>query len=320
MGGKAGWLFRAGDPASLRAALEEAAADAGAAPAREGARPTRSRSASRWPEIASQTARLLESSGRLTDAGLMAVHARCPACRPGEASRRRRRDEHHRPPFSICVSRLSDGRSTCRRTGSRSCDVPPSAVTTSSSSTAARSWDATSSGSSAAATAAATCGGCCRPSRWSRASRSGMPSTSCRGAGSYERANAVNCFLTGRVLRRIVRRLPQPVVLWLYDPSAVHLVGICGEIFAVYDCVDDHAAIWNGRLGSAQAQPDRRRRTSRRRGARGSSSRRRRRSSSASNSSTPRRTSFRTSATTRTSRPPRSALSRRPSSPASPGR
>lgn len=64
-------------------------------------------------------------------------------------------------------------------------------------------------------------------------------------------ANAVNGALTSLVLRRMARRLPQPVVLWLYDPCAARCVGACREAFAVYDCVDDYPE---------QAGPDRRRR------------------------------------------------------------
>jgi glycosyltransferase involved in cell wall biosynthesis len=42
------------------------------------------------------------------------------------------------------------------------------------------------------------------------------------------------------MLRRLAAALPQPVVLWMYDPGAVGLAGRCGEAFAVYDCVDDY--------------------------------------------------------------------------------
>ncbi len=56
----------------------------------------------------------------------------------------------------------------------------------------------------------------------------------------YRAAAAVNCRVTGLVLRRLVRRLPQPVVLWVYDPTAAWLIGSCGERLAVYDCVDDY--------------------------------------------------------------------------------
>jgi hypothetical protein len=35
--------------------------------------------------------------------------------------------------------------------------------------------------------------------------------------------------------------LPQPVVLWIYDPGAAGMAGLCGEELAVYDCVDDYA-------------------------------------------------------------------------------
>jgi glycosyltransferase involved in cell wall biosynthesis len=63
-------------------------------------------------------------------------------------------------------------------------------------------------------------------------------------ASRFRAASAVNGFLTSVVLRRLARRLPAPVVLWLYDPSAAGLAGACGEVFAVYDCVDDHASIF----------------------------------------------------------------------------
>ena len=56
----------------------------------------------------------------------------------------------------------------------------------------------------------------------------------------YRLANAVNGALTSLVLRRAIRGLPQPVVLWVYDPYAARCVGACGEAFAVYDCVDDY--------------------------------------------------------------------------------
>ncbi len=58
---------------------------------------------------------------------------------------------------------------------------------------------------------------------------------------TYRLANAVNGFFTSRLLRRLARRLPQPVVLWIYDPCAASMAGSCGEAFAVYDCVDDYA-------------------------------------------------------------------------------
>jgi glycosyltransferase involved in cell wall biosynthesis len=54
-------------------------------------------------------------------------------------------------------------------------------------------------------------------------------------------ANAANWRVTGALLRRLVRSLPQPVVLWVYDPSAARALGSCGEALAVYDCVDDYA-------------------------------------------------------------------------------
>ena len=56
----------------------------------------------------------------------------------------------------------------------------------------------------------------------------------------YRFPKTVNSALTAWILRRLVGNLPGPVVLWLYDPGAVRIVGSCGEEFAVYDCVDDY--------------------------------------------------------------------------------
>lgn len=57
----------------------------------------------------------------------------------------------------------------------------------------------------------------------------------------YSIPKAINSALTARVLRRLASALPSPVVLWIYDPGAVQILGSCGEEFAVYDCVDDYA-------------------------------------------------------------------------------
>jgi glycosyltransferase involved in cell wall biosynthesis len=57
---------------------------------------------------------------------------------------------------------------------------------------------------------------------------------------TYRISRAVDSRLTAVVLRRRRRRLPSPVVLWIYDPSASAMAGSCGEAFAVYDCVDDY--------------------------------------------------------------------------------
>ena len=54
-------------------------------------------------------------------------------------------------------------------------------------------------------------------------------------------ANAFNGVVTAMLLRRLARTLPQPVVLWIYDPGSAVMAGSCGEQFAVYDCVDDYA-------------------------------------------------------------------------------
>ena len=57
---------------------------------------------------------------------------------------------------------------------------------------------------------------------------------------TYLLPKAVNSAVTARTLRRLASRLPQPIVLWIYDPGAAGLAGRCGEVFAVYDCVDDY--------------------------------------------------------------------------------
>ncbi|MDQ3380690.1 MAG: glycosyltransferase [Actinomycetota bacterium] len=57
----------------------------------------------------------------------------------------------------------------------------------------------------------------------------------------YELASRFNFGVTAGMLRRAVKRLPPPTVLWIYDPCAVSLIGKLGETFAVYDCVDDYA-------------------------------------------------------------------------------
>jgi glycosyltransferase involved in cell wall biosynthesis len=67
----------------------------------------------------------------------------------------------------------------------------------------------------------------------------------------YRLPNLVNSALTARLVRRSARRLPQPIVTWIYDPSSSTMAGSLGEAFAVYDCVDDYPE---------QAGGDRRRR------------------------------------------------------------
>ena len=56
-------------------------------------------------------------------------------------------------------------------------------------------------------------------------------------------ANRLNVELTRLLVRRIVRRSPNPVVLWLYDAASGNLVGRCGTAASVYDCVDDHVEV-----------------------------------------------------------------------------
>jgi glycosyltransferase involved in cell wall biosynthesis len=63
--------------------------------------------------------------------------------------------------------------------------------------------------------------------------------------------NSVNCAVTSWLVRRLAARLPQPVVLWIYDPGSAPLAGACGEVFAVYDCVDDYVEQTTSRRGRA---------------------------------------------------------------------
>jgi glycosyltransferase involved in cell wall biosynthesis len=53
-------------------------------------------------------------------------------------------------------------------------------------------------------------------------------------------SNRFNWQVGARLLRRSVRLLPQPRVLWIYDPRGADGVGLFDEAFAVYDCVDDY--------------------------------------------------------------------------------
>jgi glycosyltransferase involved in cell wall biosynthesis len=67
----------------------------------------------------------------------------------------------------------------------------------------------------------------------------------------YRIAGRVNGAVTRALVRRVARALPEPVVLWVYDPCAADLSGRCHEAFSVYDCVDDYVE---------QVGPDERRR------------------------------------------------------------
>jgi glycosyltransferase involved in cell wall biosynthesis len=74
----------------------------------------------------------------------------------------------------------------------------------------------------------------------------------------FRLSKAVNSAVTARHLRGVAASLSRPVVLWIYDPGAVGLVGHFGEEFAVYDCVDDYAAYTaSGRRREMVAQCDR---------------------------------------------------------------
>lgn len=57
----------------------------------------------------------------------------------------------------------------------------------------------------------------------------------------FELMNRINARLTAALLRARLRKARKSAVLWLYDPSAFELVDACGEVFALYDCVDDYA-------------------------------------------------------------------------------
>lgn len=70
--------------------------------------------------------------------------------------------------------------------------------------------------------------------------------------------NRVNWFVGARVLRRAARSLPAPRVLWIYDPRGADAVGLFGEAFAVYDCVDDYQhQVGAGRSRALVAELDR---------------------------------------------------------------
>lgn len=56
----------------------------------------------------------------------------------------------------------------------------------------------------------------------------------------YGVSNRINWLVGARLLRRAVRSLPAPRVLWIYDPRGADAVGLFDEAFAVYDCVDDY--------------------------------------------------------------------------------
>ncbi len=64
-------------------------------------------------------------------------------------------------------------------------------------------------------------------------------------------ASKANSSVTGRVLERFIRRLPAPVVVWIYDPSAAGIATATRGAISVYDCVDDYVE---------QVGPDARRR------------------------------------------------------------
>jgi glycosyltransferase involved in cell wall biosynthesis len=56
----------------------------------------------------------------------------------------------------------------------------------------------------------------------------------------YALANQVNFRIGAIAVRRAVRALPEPHVLWIYDPRGAAAIGSFGEQMVVYDCVDDY--------------------------------------------------------------------------------
>ena len=55
----------------------------------------------------------------------------------------------------------------------------------------------------------------------------------------YGFAAKVNSAATVPFVRRLIAGFPKPVVLWIYDPTALSMAGSLGEALTVYDCVDD---------------------------------------------------------------------------------
>jgi glycosyltransferase involved in cell wall biosynthesis len=57
----------------------------------------------------------------------------------------------------------------------------------------------------------------------------------------HELSASINARVTALLVRLLTRRMPQPSVLWIYDPTVTHMIGRAGESLTVYDCVDDYA-------------------------------------------------------------------------------
>lgn len=60
-------------------------------------------------------------------------------------------------------------------------------------------------------------------------------------AQRFARSNQVNWRFGGAPARRVARCMTEPRVLWIYDPRGAAAIGSFGEVFSVYDCVDDYA-------------------------------------------------------------------------------
>jgi glycosyltransferase involved in cell wall biosynthesis len=60
-------------------------------------------------------------------------------------------------------------------------------------------------------------------------------------AQRFRSSERVNGVLSRIVVGRAASKLPEPRVIWLYDPRATWAIGAADATLAVYDCVDDYA-------------------------------------------------------------------------------
>jgi glycosyltransferase involved in cell wall biosynthesis len=74
----------------------------------------------------------------------------------------------------------------------------------------------------------------------------------------YRISSAVNGRISAWVIGRAARRLPHPRVTWLYDPRGTWAIGAVGDVFGVYDCVDDYTEQAEARNRALVAEADRR--------------------------------------------------------------
>jgi glycosyltransferase involved in cell wall biosynthesis len=76
-------------------------------------------------------------------------------------------------------------------------------------------------------------------------------------AQRYRWCNRLNWKAGALPLRRAVRRMSPPSVLWIYDPRGSDAIGTFAEAFAVYDCVDDYQHQASPRARTLVAEHDR---------------------------------------------------------------